>query len=417
MRTIREVEESELPEFIRITTEAFPGMKVVSQEDRDQMRERLLKVREQPIVHFFAVYEGARMVGVMRCYDFTMKLHETRTLVGGLGGVAVDLRHKKERVAADMVRFYLDYYRDKGAALTALYPFRPDFYRRMGFGYGVKMNRYSFRADALPAAHGRARLDFLTADDRDELAACYDRFLARTNGLIELPPHVLDALFTDPALRFVGYREGGRLRGYLIFRFEPVREDNFLSNNLRIRALIYDDAAALAALLSFLRTQADQVERVIHETQDDTFHYLLTDPRNDSGSLLAGLWHETNTQGAGIMYRVVDTPRLFEVLRDHDFGGAEMRLRLNLGDSFLPENGGSYTLWVEKGRAALDAGGGAADVEVDVDVSEFSSLITGAIDFARLHAYGLATLSDASYLPAVDRLFRAAHRPWCMTSF
>ncbi len=309
MRTIREIREDELGELIRITVEAFPGMKVESQADRDRMRERLVKVMNEPIVHFFGVFEGEDMVGAMRCYDFTMKLRETRTLVGGLGGVAVDLRHKKEHVAADMVRFYLDYYRQKDAALTALYPFRPDFYHRMGFGYGVKMNRYSFRPDALPTGGTNARIDYLTAKDRDDLAACYDRFLARTNGLIELPPHVLDALFEDTSGRIVGYRENGALRGYLVFRFESAPDTNWLLNNLQLRNLIYDDAAALLALLGFLRKQADQVGRIIYETQDETFHYVLNDPRDGSGNLLAGLWHQANTQGVGIMYRVIDTAR------------------------------------------------------------------------------------------------------------
>ena len=179
MRTIREIHEDELDELIRITVEAFPGMKVESRADRDRMRERLVKVMNEPIVHFFGVFEGAAMLGVMRCYDFTMKLRETRALVGGLGGVAVDLRHKKEHVAADMVRFYLDYYRQKGAALTALYPFRPDFYHRMGFGYGVKMNRYSFRPDALPAAGVGASLPRLRRLARSAGRSCMP--IARRN--------------------------------------------------------------------------------------------------------------------------------------------------------------------------------------------------------------------------------------------
>jgi predicted acetyltransferase len=415
MREIRAVPESDLEEFARITTEAFPGMKIVSREERDRMIERLARVMKEPIVHFFAAYEGEQMVGVMRLYDFTMRLRETRTLVGGLGGVAVDLRHKKERVAADMVRFYLDYYRDKGAVFVALYPFRPDFYRRMGFGYGVKMNRYSFRPDALPAGP-RARVDYLTADDRDALAACYDRFLERTNGLIVLPSHVLDALFTDPANRIVGLREGNRLRGYAIFRFQPANENNWLANNLELRALIYDDPAALLALLAFLRTQADQVERIVYETQDDAFHHALSDPRDGTGNLLAGLWHQTNTQGAGIMYRVIDAPRLFEIWRERDFGGATCRLRLNLTDSFLPENAGSYLIAFERGRAKL-TDKGAADVEMNMDISDFSSLAVGAIDFARLYEYGRATISGAAHVPAINRLFHAEIRPWCLTSF
>ncbi|MCO5179823.1 MAG: GNAT family N-acetyltransferase [Candidatus Promineofilum sp.] len=415
MRTIREIHEDELDELIRITVEAFPGMKVESRADRDRMRERLAKVMNEPIVHFFGVFEGAAMIGVMRCYDFTMKLRETRALVGGLGGVAVDLRHKKEHVAADMVRFYLDYYRQKGAALTALYPFRPDFYHRMGFGYGVKMNRYSFRPDALPAAGVGAVVDYLTADDRDDLAACYERFLARTTGLIELPPHMLDALFDDTSARIVGYRQNGALRGYLVFRFEAAPGENWLTNNIQLRTLIYDDAAALLALLGFLRKQADQAGRIIYETQDETFHYLLDDPRDDSGNLLAGLWHQANTQGLGIMYRVIDAARLWAVLGDHDFGGVTLRMRLDLTDTFFPENAGSYLINVSEGRATL--GSGTADVELGMDIADFSSLVVGAVDFERLQAYGRVNLSDAGMANVVNRFFAAGRRPWCLTHF
>ena len=119
----------------------------------------------------------------------------------------------------------------------------------------------------------------------------------------------------------------------------------------QVRALVYDDAAALAALLGFLRKQADQVGRIIYETQDEAFHHLLNDPRDGSGNLLAGLWHQTNTQGLGIMYRVIDVARLWAVLGDHDFGGVTTRLKLDLSDTFLPENAGIYRIDFNAGRA------------------------------------------------------------------
>lgn len=416
MRTIREVHESELEEFMRITIEAFPGMKIGTADERERLLERLRKVMREPIVHFFGVWEDSQMVGVMRFYDFTMKLHNTRTLVGGTGGVAVDLRHKKEHVAADIVQFFIDYYQEKGACLTALYPFRPDFYRRMGFGFGVKMNRYSFPAGVLPAGGTKGNVMYLGPEDKQALHDCYDRFLERTNGLIELPPHVLESLFTDPALRIIGYQANNRLQGYLIFRFEPQRDDNFLLNNLYVRALIYDNPEALAGLLAFLRSQADQVDRIIYETQDSMFFHLLNDPRNGTGNLLAGLWHETNTQGIGIMYRVIDVPRLFAVLENRDFAGVDIRLRIDLTDSFRPDVAGSYTVSVEKGRARLLSGGDVA-CAIALDVSAFSSLVVGAVDFAVLHAYGLATISDPAYMTVVDRLFHPILPPYCMTSF
>lgn len=415
MRTIRDVREDELEEFLRITTEAFPGMKVVTPEDRERMLERLAKVMREPIVHFFGVYEDEEMVGVLRTYDFTMKLRSTRALVGGTGGVAVDLRHKKEHVAADMIRFFLRHYREQGAPMTALYPFRPDFYRQMGFGFGSKMNRYSFKPGGLLHRGGKSHIRFLSAADKLAVRDCYDRFLERTNGLIELPPHVLEALFSDPAQKLLGYEVDGRLEGYCLFRFEPVRDDNFLVNNLLIRALVYDHPEALREMLSFLQTQADQVDRIIYETQDDAFYFLLNDPRNPTGNMLAGLWHETNTQGIGIMYRVVSVPRLFEALATHDFGGQTCRLQIDLEDSFFPENAGSYLLDVQAGRARL-VEGGPADVVISIGVSEFSSLMAGSIGFGQLHAYGLVDVSNLRYVSTLDRLFHA-DKPLCMTSF
>ena len=40
------------------------------------------------------------------------------------------------------------------------------------------------------------------------------------------------------------------------------------------------------------------------------------------------------------------------------------------------------------------------------------SMIVGAVDFARLYGYGLATISDAAAVPLIDRLFQAGQRPW-----
>lgn len=418
MRIIREIEENDLDEFMRITLEAFPGMRIAGPEERQGLHERLRKVMDEPIVHFLAVWEGDQMVGVMRFYDFTMKLHSTRTLVGGVGGVAVDLRHKKERVAADIVNHFIDFYRRKEACLTALYPFRPDFYRRMGYGYGLKMNRYRFKADSLPSGWSKEGIDFLTAQDKQAVHDCYDRFLERTNGLIELPPHVLEGLFSDPAIKIVGLRKNNQVAGYLVFRFETAKEDNFLLNHLYVRALIYDDVEALRPLIAFLRSQADQVDRIIYETQDDMFFHLLADPRNGSGNLLAGLWHETNSQGIGIMYRVIDVPRLFAILQDRNFGGVNCRVAIDLTDSFRPEIGGRYVLNVTRGDVELvSPESGRVDCVVTMDISTFSSLAVGAIDFSRLVVYGLASVSDPACVAVIDRMFHTDQPPLCMTSF
>jgi len=115
------------------------------------------------------------------------------------------------------------------------------------------------------------------------------------------------------------------------------------------------------------------------------------------------------------MYRVIDVPRLFQVLRDHNFGGGTCRLKIVLEDSFFPENAGAYMVNFQNGRASI-ANSESYDVEIQLDVSEFSSLVVGAINFKALYDFGLATLSDKSYIALLDRLF-AAPKPICFTAF
>lgn len=128
------------------------------------------------------------------------------------------------------------------------------------------------------------------------------------------------------------------------------------------------------------------------------------------------LYHQSNVQGVGLMYRVVDVPRLFEALTEHDFNGQSCRVKFSIRDTFLPENAGSWVVGFENGRTHLTAQDDY-DVEVKLDIAEFSSLVMGTVRFQQLITYNLAAISDADYIHDVDRLFQVNQKPICMTSF
>src|SRR5665213_2754783 len=87
---------------------------------------------------------GGALVGAMRLYDFTMNVHGRDGLAGGVGAVAVSRAHKRQGIARAMIAWYLDTYRRRGAPFAILHPFRLDFYRALGFGYGTPVHRYRF---------------------------------------------------------------------------------------------------------------------------------------------------------------------------------------------------------------------------------------------------------------------------------
>ncbi len=417
MRKIRKLAEDELAKFVDITANAYPGIKIVSAEDKKRMEDRTAKMAQDPTIDFYGLFAADELVGVMRFHDFTMNLLSNETLVGGLGGVAVDLLHKKERVAYDMVQYFLHHYREQGACLTTLYPFRHDFYHKMGFGYGGKISQYSVAPANLPRGSSKAHITPLTAADKEGLNACYNRLMARTNGLMAKSASSLDALFASPTAHVLGYKRDDEVQGYMVFTFRSNRNDNFLDHDLVVRELVYDHPEALQEMLTFLQVQADQVSRIVFVTQEEQFYFLLHDPRNQSRNIIPSVWHESHAAGVGIMYRVIDVLRLFAVLAEHDFGGQTCRLRLQLTDSFLPENAGDYGLGFANGRFYTLSPTDPTDATIQLDVAEFSSLVTGAIGFKQLYQYGLAKLSDPQWLDTVHRLFWTDQKPWCMTAF
>ncbi len=413
MSEIRILSADDFAVFANITVNAYPGMVTVPEE---KVKERMIEIHQEPTVNFYGLFREGQLLGGMRFHDFVMNFFQVRVAAGGVGAVAVDLLHKKEHVAKEMMLYFLRHYRERGAPIAMLYPFRPDFYKKMGFGYGTKMNQYRVKPTALPKGPSRAHVRHLGKNDDDKPAVldCYNRFLDRTHGLIERSPYELERLMENPNHRILGYEKNGRIMGYLVFGFD--KGESVLFNDIHVREFVYESQEAMSELLTFLHVQEDQIRHIIFDTQDEYFHHLLLDPRNDSPRLVPSVYHESNVQGVGIMYRVTDVHRIFDLLKERNFGGQTCRLKLTIRDSFLPENADSTLLYFEDGRLRF-SGDGSHDVEVRMDIAEFSSLLVGTARLRSLYNYRLADISNPDYVDVIDRIFAAEDKPICMTPF
>jgi len=414
--TIKKIPLRDLDDFISIASNAYPGLGMTSDQERKSMRQRLLILSKDPTIAHYGVYRGRKLLGGMLTYGFNMNFFSVNTLVGGVGFVAVDLLHKKEKVCRDLILYFLDMYLRKKSSMVALYPFRPDFYRKMGFGYGTKLNLYRIRPEDLPSGGSREHLRFLAPGDGKAFKQCNDRFCKKHHGMFELKNHELLSFFKNPAAKTVVYEKGNKILGYLSFVFKKADDENLLKNYILIRKLIYENRDVLRELLAFLRTQSDQVPQIIYSTQDDMIHFLVKDPRDGSDNIIPLIAHQTNTQGVGIMYRVIDTTGIFRVLANHQFGRQSYRLKLSIQDSFLKGNNGSIILEFDDGRASTKKGGNF-DVEVSLDVADFSSLLVGSVDYGSLYRYGLTEISDQKYIDTVTDTFRVKQKPICETMF
>lgn len=417
MEQIRLLREGEIKEFVEIVFNAYPGWGSSTPEGRREMEDRLLTaMREDSTVKVYGCFREGELRGGMRLNDFRMRLGSGKLDAGGLGLVAVHLMHKKEKVAKEIVKFFIRHYRDRKYPIAMLYPFRPDFYKKMGFGFGTKMNQYSIKPKDLPKGGDKSRVRFALEGDKKLILECYMRMAEKTNGMLDRQESEQNNIFALAQNRLAIYERNGRVEGYIVFMFKKTGQDNALKNDIFIKEFVYENPEALKALLTFLNTQEDQIDRIIINTQAEDFHYMLMDPRNASDNLMTAVYHESNLQGVGIMYRVTDTRLLFASLGQHNFNNQSCRLSFNIRDSFLEENNGSVVVHFTEGRAVI-SDSNLYDAEVTMDIADFSSLVVGAVSFRTLLSYGIAGISDYNYAGAVDKIFGVSQKPICFTAF
>ena len=418
--TVRPVPSSgpDFEQYVDICVSAYPNDSFTTPEGRQRFAESVRDSTAEPAITLWGAYRGDTLVGGMRYFDFAMRIRSVEAFVGGVGMVATGLLHKKTSVARAMIGDFLAHYRARGATMAILHPFRHDFYRRMGWGYGTPLSQYRVRPATLPARPAPGRVRILGPADLDAFLACYDRLCAQKNGLIRKYRSTAERQLAG---RVIGYEEDGTLRGYLIIRFAP--RERGIQSDLIVDEYLTETPAARDGLLSFLHAQADQCPTIILNTQEEGFYLLPTDPRDGTETVLhSPAYHQVRAQGLGMMYRVLDTPGIFDLLRDHDFGGQTLTLRLTVRDTLFPPNDGTTTIRFVVGRpniapATHPGGYPDPDIALTLDVADFSSLLMGSVRFRTLHHHGLTNVTDPAHVTALDRLFAVDEPPICTTRF
>ena len=146
MSVVKPMPESDLDSFAQIVGNAYPAFPLSSPEEKERFKKNMGETYRSTDRCIYGLYRDGALLGGMICYDFQINLFSTMRPVAGVGLVAVDLLHKKEKVAKELIEFFHDHYHEKGVPMTMLYPFRPDFYKKMGYGYGHQGERVSFFA-------------------------------------------------------------------------------------------------------------------------------------------------------------------------------------------------------------------------------------------------------------------------------
>lgn len=403
------------PPLARLLADAYPIMGFTTADALATYAQQLSVIADDPDSTCVVARRNGELVGVMRMYDFQMNVHGRDALTGGVGAVAVGRAHKRRGVARALIAWYLAHYRERGAPFAALYPFKLDFYRTLGFGYGAPMHRFRFDPATLRGDGARGEIRTLGEGDLDALCACYERVRATTNGLMAKHRGNTERALAAAETRYVGVDDGGTLRAFMQTSVAGAPADLRNRDELIVRDLAYEDGAYLATLLGFLRAQRDQFARVAIESQDAALFLASSDPRDGSDfSVAPPVVHRVTQSGLGIMYRILDVEGALAHLPGTT---AAFLLRLVVDDPFVPATGGTRTFRFGPERPPQRDDAAVPDATLTIGIHDLSSVVMGSLRVSDLVRHRLATVEPARAVQLVDRAFRSDQPPYCTTRF
>ena len=340
----------------------------------------------------YGLFAGDELRCVCRHIPFRARLRDDWRDLAGLAAVATPPEHRRRGLVARLVRESLRDYRDRGIALSALWPFEHPFYRQYGWETANNYATYECGPGALAFADQRREGSFrrIDADDWRDLAAAYRTFAERYALTFERTERwwrrrVFEGRETDPYV--AAWERDGDVRGYLTYAVEGDDDGRLL----RVRELTPADHEAYLHLLRYLHYHDSQVDRVRFSGPPDARPLdLADDPREIECTIRPGP-----------MFRLVDVPTALESPSyPREAAGS---LTIEVEDATATWNDDTYRIEVADGALACTRADGTPDASIDVNT--LSQLYAGYRPLAELERTGTLSVRDPDARELLDSLF------------
>ena len=419
MKSIRKLTQQDIEAFKPLTVYAYAGqgMDEAAFKKREEMAEKILQLGEEDVLcgHF---EEDGRLSGSLRLLTQPLNFGGVEVTSVGIGTLAVDLFHKKEKIALKLMKHSLEMAREKGVAMSMLDPFHIGFYRKMGYGMGAQIRKYQLKPKQFFNYNAKEGLVKLTDSDIKEIKEMYDRFYQQHHGSMKQSEVEIAELLEGDKI-ITGFKKEGILQGILLFTFQQIGEETIYGTDLIIDEMITLTPDAFKAFSTFIHCQADQVRYVLIETQDHSFAQYFDDPSSEDFTTFQTRYHELYRVGAGMMYRIIRMETILEILTAKAKAEAFPSLCILLKDRLLPEQEGAYYVYQEENQLTFSRQPMATEMEVELemDIADFSALVMGSEKLRSLIFSGKATLSDHGSLPALESFLEGQPLPVCISRF
>jgi len=390
----------DIPRLAELWAHAFPGERTVEQ-----------RVRQLEAGGVYGGIDDAwlltrqdRLAGALRLYRLTQYLHGTRLPMMGVAAVAVAPAARRQGLGADLCRQALRLGRARGDVVSVLYPFRPSFYQRLGWGLVGILDSFLFRPRDLPAPASFGRVRLAGPADRVAVAEVYAQVASASHGLIERTSRIWEQHLAPEDRHLFMLERDERAAGYLLVRYGHSVTPT--ERALHIHELVAADDDAYRELLGWIALQADQWPLIRYDAlPEERFDILLSDPRLPRFRSARTLWAPVAQRIRGPMLRVLDVPAAL-ASRAGWPQVAPCSFTLRVVDRELPENEGPWQVVFDGRQVGCGPAGERSKVDLELPAAEFAQLYVGELgvtEAVRLGRAEAAVYGDR--LATVDALF------------
>lgn len=417
MREIRQLKDSDAASMARLMVNAYPGYDVnenARATTEDWVRKSVKKGAGDVLAGCFT--EEGNQAGGIRVLTRPMNLRMKELTAIGLGALCVDLLHKKEKVALKLLTWAFEEGRQKGAAMAVLDPFNIGFYKKMGCGLGAVNHQFWLTPSQFPSQGDRTQVVELPSHDLSEIMTYYQQFFQAHHGVLKQEAYEVEEMLKGCQM-VVGVRRQGRLTGIMAFHFQRTAPNNLFKTNLLVEELLFDDADTLMAFAAMIHAQADQVSRVRLRSQYRHFEAFFDNPDTGDDDTFHTRKNEMYRTGNGMMYRVLDVPKVLEAMEPNEAMEQGLALKLQVADDLLPANHGDWYVWAEKGMINVSREHRQATATLSLAAGDLASLVMGSVNLTSLVTFGKASLNEPHLLKPLHQFFDYHEAPICLSRF
>lgn len=307
--------------------------------------------------------------------------------MGGIAGVACLPAARGRGYVNAAMRASLERMRDDGQAVSCLFPFSFDFYRKFGWEWVGIHRSYRIESRHFRASGETEHVRQAHPEDRRRVEDCYRTFASRYRGMLERDVREWNAILDDTekhhTFTFL-YERDGQVEGYLTYR-EPSYKET------RLREFVANTPRAWKGLLGLLRRHEMQTKRFVWNGpgDDPLWHWLM-------------LWETGYKCEPRTMARVVDLKAALEAWRPD----AEKRGSVTFGvrDVCAPWNDGVWRAEFEAGRVWTERV--AAEPQVALSIQAFSQAFHGTPSLDEVRSAGHAEVHDDAGYTALRALLQ-----------